>query len=92
MCFQFIFSSLFTGLGLIDQKRHFENGVDKKIFLLYTSESKYSYVRYEPLVAVGNKRPKAFGHDGWNKLATCIESATPITKTCNFYIVKYVVL
>ena len=27
------------------------------------------------------------GHDGWKKLATCIESATPMTKTCNFYIV-----
>ena len=31
------------------------------------------------------------GHVGWKKLATCIESATPMTKTCNFYIVEYVV-
>ena len=31
------------------------------------------------------------GHDGWKKLATCIESATPMTKPRNFFTVEYVV-
>ena len=35
--------------------------------------------------------PPGLENDGWKKIATCIESATPMTKTCNFYIVEYVV-